>query len=380
MKCYENFIMRLHNEKNDYYNPASRESWSVRLREGVLQNFVVGDVTNPYPETKSEVADIPGMNGVIDATEANGNVFYKNKTVTVILQGEASEKWFGQVERELSAYSGRVVDFAFEDSLSVEYYHIGRMRIASIDPYKNRITLEFDTRPFMRAVESKSVQVPVSTSIDRSASGWSVESNPNNAVVVLNNSHIFIWGNVGDTVYLQRNATAGKQYTMAVDVDSGCDYTFLNLVDGVATEHKVLGIPNAQAKVRLKVTLNGSSYNWTEESTPRFLAFGEIDYTIAELETSGDEVSDNCKVTLPSNVWIRPDIFNDGDEGVLLLNGWLVRVWDTNGNRMRYPVAILPGINGNREAAYTDCYITSVGVASQDVPAITLEYWEERLG
>lgn len=378
-----NFILRLHTDATEQLEQNDPTSWTLQRGFGALQNIAITNIINPLPEAKTNSIDIPCANGELDETEASGTVFYKNKTVDVTMQMlPESKQYFSELREAFRAMHGRLVDFAFADALSAEWYYTGRLRISGTNEPTGELTVRIDTEPFMRSTVIRDKQIATGVSIDRTSGGWTVEAKSSTAQVTQQGGMIVVFGSIGDQVTLRRNAAHGKRYGFAAVSQRGGDYVFQ---DGSRT----LAQPDDSGVIRLTLTLDGSGYDWNGDVYQPCMV---LLYIITELITDedGNVIGSDQNawedvvnaVVLPSNARIRPEIRNTGTgKADVLLDGEcvIVPVYDAQ-KREIYPTAILPGTRADRGVAETVCIVAAVGNAATDTPSVRIRYREERIG
>lgn len=128
-------------------NIKSHEDWGLKLETIQLS----------FPEAKTDQIDIPGANGVIDLTEVNGQVCYKNRTMTLTFSlDDDYAEWHllsSMIAKELH---GKVIKCILPDDPN--YYYEGRF---SLDSKKTNdvitdIVITGDVHPFKMDVYSSS--------------------------------------------------------------------------------------------------------------------------------------------------------------------------------------------------------------------------------
>lgn len=383
---YENkFIMRMHTEATAKLSINDASSWTIRRGEGVLQNVAITKISNPLAQVKSASADVPCVNGTVDLTERYGQVFYKNKTVEVEIQKKAAGRDDWAAMRDAFAkMHGRVVDFAFATASTVEWYYTGRLSVEGENEPSAKLTLKFDTYPFMKSVLRRSYQIPTATLIDRASNGWSVSTKPSTTRVSLGSGIIKIWGAVGDKVILRRSAANANRYAIAVSSLMGGDYQFGN-------GSRTLGVPSG-GNLYLEITLDGSYYDWDDQDASGSKVYKPCFYLhsmLTQLSVSGGQptgadgnknTNPRCAVVLPSNVRIRPELVNMNTGGaIVLLDGERVDIPE-NSEETLFPEAVLPGIRADRSGEDTVCILSACGLSSNDSPSVQIVYREEVLG
>lgn len=366
-----NFVLRMHTKHTEEQLTNVPELWTIQRGHGALEHIIITDIQNPLAQVKANTVDVPGASGVIDATEAEGAVFYKNKTVTVRMQTSSKTRhWFQELRDAFVPYQGRLVDFAFQDALDVTWYYTGRLSVTAENPVTGELEVQMDTYPFLQSAELETVTVPNAASIDRPSTAgpfWEVASNESGADVVLNGDMIWIFGQPGAEVILRHAGTAGQRYLFSTLEQLGCE---------IELEDESLWPPKSKVTAQssrnnwlMTVRISGSHYDFDDDEKFRPCAY--LNYDVAALTGA-------CSVALPSNVRIRPVIRNTGDDALLMLDGDSVLV--TAGTERQYPEATLPGRKASRDAAETTCCFLAVGRAVGDTPGVTLTFRREVLG
>lgn len=387
MMKYKSFVMRMHTKATEAFEKNDPASWSVKLGSGQLEKSVIGDVSNPFPAPKTDTVDVLGANGVVDATEASGNVRYQNKTVTVTLQNAAYDDWFDDTISMLAGYDGRVVDFAFADYLDVEWYYTGRLHISEVNPFRNRCVLSFDTEPFMKSTIMRNYRIPVAVDLDRTENGWTVVNKPDTATVSLPAGGIVAWGDVGDQIFLQRFADdTNKRYTLGAFEQAGCDYQFNGGL-------KNLCVPGDSGSIMMVLTIDGSYYEWTTGDEVAYKPCARLRYAFLELLTSNgvvagadgiDETNPRNAIILPSNSAIRPELVNFNEQdGHVILDGEHVTVpqYDVNNPKTVYPNIVLPGAKADKSGVEAVSIVAAYSLSRiGNNPNVSIQYREERLG
>lgn len=125
----------------------SHEDWGLKLETIRLS----------FPEAKTDQIDIPGANGVIDLTEVNGQVCYKNRTMTLTFSlDDDYAKWHLLSSLIAKELHGKIIKCILPDDPN--YYYEGRF---SLDSKKTNdvitdIVITGDVHPFKMDVYSSS--------------------------------------------------------------------------------------------------------------------------------------------------------------------------------------------------------------------------------
>ena len=386
------FILRRSTKATAELELNDPASWTMERGIGVLERVAITKIKNPAPAVKDSSADVPVMNGKLDLTESMGAPRYKNKTVEITIQTLPDwREWFGEMRDAFTALQGRMVDFAFDTPNDVEGYYTGRLAVDSEDEETGELTLKIDTQPFMKNVNLRRCQIPAATDLDRSTNGWSVLVKSSTAKITLQNGWMVAFGKPGDQIQLERSASSDKRYALAVSDLRGGSYQFVN-------GSRTLGEPNSFGTLILELTIDGSFYDWdTENGTQVYKPCLYLDYILTELTLDSDgnpigadgtysddpRYDPHCAVVLPSNVRIRPQLYNFGEgSAVILLDGTWVEVENYSAYRdvTQYPEAVLPGIRADRSGETVTCILSAIGSSAYDTPEAEIRFREERLG
>lgn len=381
------FSLRLHTQATEALAENDPASWTLQRGRGALTHLAITKISNPMPEIKSNSVDVPASNGALDATEAGGRVYYKNKPVSVTFQTLPKQReWFPDLHDAFASLHGRLVDFSFEDALDVEWYYTGRLTVSEENPETGELTVKIDTQPFQRSTVKRVYDIPTGTLMDRAVSGWSVDEKSDTATVSLWDSRITIYGRAGDVVRLKRTANAGTAFAFATYASSGGDYVFGN-------GSRTIGKPDGSGELTLTLTLDGSEYDWTTEngehvykpsmSIKYFLTQLELDADGRVIGEDGDVLpTERNAIVLPSNVCIRPELYNYGDAADVLLDGERIYLDPHEEYRTLrlFPDAVLPGVHADFGAEQVVCILAVTGNAGNDEPDVQIRYREERLG
>lgn len=113
------------------------------------------------PELKEEYIDIPASNGEYDATDAFGEVFYKNRDLDLSLKytGDAFDADLSDLTNYLHGKKRKIV-FGSDSS----WYHIGRISVGEYDSVSHRLAVSAKVFPYKLAVSQTVVSKTVNTS------------------------------------------------------------------------------------------------------------------------------------------------------------------------------------------------------------------------
>jgi hypothetical protein len=111
-------------------------------------------------EVRTNYIDVPARDGLLDATEAFGEVKYKNRPITIELQYIGADKdWAATLSAFTNYIHGKKHKIFFER----EYYWYGRCKVkpASSSGVIRTITVECDCEPYKLKVQDTVVNVTV---------------------------------------------------------------------------------------------------------------------------------------------------------------------------------------------------------------------------
>ena len=117
-------------------------------------DFLLADYTIPDPNAKKHEVQVPGRDGTLDLTEALGGVYFENRNIELVLNGNAVTSAHFQYNCSLlrNKLDGKVCKVIFSDDLA--YYWLGRV---SVDAERNgrhhmSVTLHVDAYPYKLAL------------------------------------------------------------------------------------------------------------------------------------------------------------------------------------------------------------------------------------
>lgn len=113
------------------------------------------------PAVKEEYIDIPASNGEFDATDAFGEVFYKNRELVLdmIYPGRDFDDDLSALVNYLHGKKRKIVFSADPD-----WYYVGRLSIGNYDSSSHRLSVSASVFPYKLAVEETVVTSAVSGS------------------------------------------------------------------------------------------------------------------------------------------------------------------------------------------------------------------------
>ena len=363
---YENFVMRLHSDS------ATDSTWELAVGAnvaGALSGFVLGDVKIQHPMPKTESEDVPGTNGLYDLTESSGRVFYRNREITVPLVFRTDRTWTDTIDITLARYNGRMCDFAFAPYDDVEWIYTGRLSV-TVDRFKNSVILTFDAEPFARTTEYTYITVPVSASVDKLAFGWTYDRAVGGSLTATNNSAGVIEisaSDIGTVIYYKRTGlTPSDSYTLGVKSIVGGSIAFHNGADDNLTE----GVVDSNGVLTIKIVVDGSYYTWQTVNNQVFsYPSFRCEYILAKM------VFGESSIMLASNVVIRPEIANLTAASVLILDGAVFEIDDTNNQILQPYGAVMPGARCDKSAKMAKSIFVCVP-KSTGTPATSIGFYD----
>lgn len=123
--------------------------------------LLLASKTISAPEVRTNYIDVPGMDGLLDASEAlTGEPAYKNRTITLTLlniSALSGKEWPASASDFLNAVHGKRVKISFSEG--DEYYYLGRCSLSSspITAAKQAITATIDCDPWKYKVNETTV-------------------------------------------------------------------------------------------------------------------------------------------------------------------------------------------------------------------------------
>ena len=118
-------------------------------------DFLLADYTIPDPNAKKHEVQVPGRDGTLDLTEALGGVYFENRSIELVLKGNAvtSEHFQLKCSQLRNTLDGKVCRLTFSDDPS--YYWIGRMAVDAerMGRHHMTITLHLDAYPYKLKID-----------------------------------------------------------------------------------------------------------------------------------------------------------------------------------------------------------------------------------
>lgn len=375
---YEHFAMRLHDESRRVEQP---KSWALRAQYGALDAFVVGQVDNPAPVPKTQSESIPGASGALDMTEAAGRVFFENKTVTVTLSGKASFNAMDEIERLFAPWQGRKIDFTFDDVLDVKWYMAGRVT-AACDRTKNRVILTIDTEPYRRSTTYEVIDLGSGSHQDLNGNGWSerwVSDDDASIIYIEKAANSICYGAdfPGAQMYIYRAANRNERYTFGIRSIVGGSVEFLNYdEDGNEYYSNVIGVPNSDGELVMRVTVDGSYYEWQvdiNDGVKKYMPVVRCHYVLSTLPVTvvnGEaKINDNVLSVNPANIIMRARLNSLTRHATLIVDGVAVDVYPKYNYADRFVDGIIiPGYRADMEGVNAKSVIVlTIPDESEDV-------------
>lgn len=316
---YEHFSMRLHNT----------DTWVFQTGVDALAKFEVGTVSNPAPAAKVQDIDVPGASGRVDFTE-QPRVTFDNKTVEIVLQGQASGVNMGTIESLMSSFQGRVVDYTFDDPESVSGFMVGRLT-ARFDKFKNKIFLSFYSEPYRyganeyerRLTALDDYETKVNTGL------WTFSSHTG--------GDVFFSDDVRGSFTYHASAS-GATFTRTKSVPSGNNgkYLAFGLISAIGGEvwfestdssgnvvkSKTCAIVSGNT-ITMHARIDGSYYEWvTRNNVRQYLPTIRCEYIFSTyLPMSDGDPTGAVSMVFPTNVEIQPDVTIVNSMGYIISDG-----------------------------------------------------------
>lgn len=316
---YEHFSMRLHDT----------ETWTLRTGSNALAKFVVGSVSIPAPIVKQQEIDVPGTSGRVDFTEMP-RVTFDNKTVEVVLQGQASNVNMKFVEETLSSYQGRVVDFTFDDPNSVVWFVVGRVA-ARFDKHRNKVYLSFNCEPFRYGATEYERTLTVLPNYERDVNTglWSlgeVYGGGGDLYFADDTAGFFAYYDSEPGAVFERSKTIsgnnGKYLAFGIVSITGGDVWFEWTENGKTVKSRTMA-KVVSGKITMKVSIDGSYYEWlTLNGLRQYRPVVRCTYILSDfLPMSDDAPSGAVSMTFPSNTIVHPTVKTLSAPAVIICDG-----------------------------------------------------------
>lgn len=368
---YEHFSMRLH----------GTETWPFQTGTDALAKFEVGTVSNPAPSVKVQDIDVPGANGRVDLTE-QPRVTFDNKTVEVVLQGQAYGVNMNSLESLLSAFQGRCVDYTFDNPASVSGFMVGRVT-ARFDKFKNKIYLSFYSDPFRYGAIEYERTLTVLSNYERDVNTglWSlgeVSGGGGNLYFADDTAGFFAYYDSEPGAVFERTKSIsgnnGKYLAFGIVSIVGGDAWFEWTENGKTVKSRTMA-KVVNGKITMKVKIDGSYYEWmTLNNQRKYQPMVRCTYILSNfLPMSDGAPSGAVSMSFPSNTIIRPTVKTLSAPAVVICDG-VVAETKISPNEVRVPRIALP----NGRADFSEDTITSIYVALPKTvgsnPNVTLKF------
>ena len=131
-----------------------------------LYGFYLKWRTISAPNAKSNYKSIIGMQGDLDLTEAMGDVFYENRTLSLDMK-HPGLNWYADHESMMNKYHGRDVHISFGND--PDWYYAGRLSIGEYSAKSHDLSMTASVFPFKLAVEQTIVTESINASDEASA-------------------------------------------------------------------------------------------------------------------------------------------------------------------------------------------------------------------
>lgn len=377
--------MRVHDK--DRANMADPASWALKTQDGALASFIVGSVNNPSPTPKVMGEDIPGSSGVFDTTEAAGRVFFENKTVTIILSGEAGFCGMDEIEHLFSRYQGRVIDFSFDNYLDVKWFQTGRMA-AKFNRSRNQIILSIDTKPYRYGMDTKyikSMTVLSNYERDVNTGSWTSSEIDGDILYSYDNGTNFCFScDAPGATILRKKTVSPSSGFLAFGVKSivggTVEFTNIDDVNNTITHSKTVARVSTYGgnHIRMTITVDGSYYEWhTVNNVSRYLPTVKCNYVLSNflpVDSNGD-LTDAVSAELPTNVAIRPDFSNTTAAAVLIVDGIAVDFDSITGEVLVMPRLLLPGDRADLSGTTTKSIMVAIPKTASTSPHPIISFY-----
>lgn len=303
------------------------DEW-VEVGVGVLAGYHVESVDNPTPEPKYDYLDISGASGEIDLTESNGRVFFKNKTVKVVIGAQTTPESIQNVQDALSGFNGRSVQFTFNDVPEIDNnfrYQVGRVTI-DYDLKEHHITFTFEgVEPFRYAYREYRL-LQNFTALESSGT-WSTGQFFGGELVYGRDNEYsggfcsFVYSTDKPMVqFIRYKAESGTHYhALGIKNIVGGKIEFLN----AAGEYSQTYSKTYDGKIQMRITVDGSYYEWrTLNGTRQYIPTIRCTYMLSsDLPVSGGAIADSVRTLFDSNVVIRPLVSNTSVPAYIICDG-----------------------------------------------------------
>lgn len=122
--------------------------WFNELHTEDLKLILSETIISP-PKIKTKYIKIPGMDGIIDLTEFDGNIHYDNRTIKFIFNVDYANKYWKSIISEVNnKLHGRKMDIIMDDDPAFIWH--GRVTVKNQDKYcrTGKIEIEVDADPY----------------------------------------------------------------------------------------------------------------------------------------------------------------------------------------------------------------------------------------
>lgn len=305
-----------------------------KIGEGYFHNFHVESVDNPTPEPKYDYLDISGTSGGIDLTESNGRVFFKNKTVTVVIGAQTTPEIMQEIQQYvLSGFNGRRVWFTFDDSANYRF-QVGRAFI-NFDLKEHHITFTFENVEAFRYSEpeiAKTLTVLANYERDVNTAAWTLGS------ISGGGGELSVANDVnGGFVYFDSEAGAiferikpasgnnGKYLAFGIVSIVGGDVWFEWTDNGQTVKSRTTA-KVVDGTITMMCSIDGSYYEWRNvDGVRKYVPSIRCSYVFTDyLPMSGGDLTSAVSMNFPSNVIIRPLVRTFYAAGYIICDGVVV--------------------------------------------------------
>lgn len=213
-------------------------------------SLTVTDMSISEPEVQTYSLEIPGRNGLLDLTEINGAVRYKNRTVKLscVHQEKRPYYWHTCYSELLKNYHGKRCNIIFDSEK--DYYYSGRLCISSTknSQIHSSYTIIADCDPYAYEVQDRGEPwiwdiFNFDTGVIYQDNYYKVEINGTKALTIQHNGQMpvtptfeLISGAL-NVIYngITYNLTAGNNTINEITISSNCTLTLSGI--GVLSIH-----------------------------------------------------------------------------------------------------------------------------------------------
>lgn len=174
------------------------------------------------PEPKTNYIEIAGADGMVDATEANGEVFYNMRTLTldcVYIGNEDCPTWESALNKVLNMFHGKDCQIMFANS--PESYFMGRVSVSEYSAKEHSLVMSALVHPYAFASTETVVNSSGSSGSTKSVTLENAGSKTITPTVVATASVQLQWGTYQKSISAGTHVIAGLEIPAndSIDVD-----------------------------------------------------------------------------------------------------------------------------------------------------------------